>query len=81
MSVPQWHQILPRASPDLRHPLADEFEQYSWSADFGLAAPSVAATPLYTLSDRREITASGTQGWEYRGWYHDGRESVWLSKI
>ncbi|CAM9574902.1 unnamed protein product, partial [Ascophyllum nodosum] len=26
--------------PDLRHPLADEFAQFAWSADFGLATPS-----------------------------------------
>ena len=38
--------------PDLRHPFADEFAQYAWPADYGLASSSVAATPLYTLSDR-----------------------------
>ena len=56
--------------PDLRHPFADEFAQYAWPADYGLASSSVAATPLYTLSDRRVIvTESGSKKWEYRGRY------------
>ena len=62
--------------PDLRHPLADEFAQFAWSAYFGLATSSVVAKPLYTLCDRRNVTsATGVSKWEYRGKYHDGKSS------
>ena len=44
--------------PDLRHPLADELVQFTWSADFGLTTPSVVAKPLYTLCDRRNLTSA-----------------------
>ena len=58
------------------------FAQYAWPADCGLAAPSEAATPLYTLSDRRVIvTELGSKKREYRGRYQDGRESGWLTEI
>ena len=68
-------------SPDLRHPLADEFAQFAWSADFGLATPSVVAKPLYTLCDRRNVTsATGVSKWEYRGKYHDGKPSQWMAE-
>ena len=43
---------------DGRHPLADEFAQFAWSADFGLTTPSVAAKPLYTFYDRRNGTSA-----------------------
>ena len=67
--------------PDLRHPLADEFAQFAWSADFGLATPSVVAKPLYTLCDRRNVTsATGVSKWEYRGKYHDGKPSQWMAE-
>ena len=67
--------------PDLRHPLADEFAQFAWSADFGLATPSVVAKPLYTLCDRRNVTsATGVSKWEYRGKYHDGKSSQWMAE-
>ena len=67
--------------PDLRHPLADEFAQFAWSADFGLATPSVVAKPLYTLCDRRSITsATGVSKWEYRSKYHDGKPSQWMAE-
>ena len=66
-------------APDLRHPLADEFAQFAWSADFGLATPSVVAKLLYTLCDRRNVTsATGVSKWEYRGKYHDGKPSQWM---
>ena len=62
--------------PDLRHPMADEFAQYAWQADFGLLAPSITATPLYTLVDRREVVSeTGVLRWEYRGRYQDGTDS------
>ena len=67
--------------PDVRHPLADEFAQFAWSADFGLATPSLVAKPLYTLCDRRKVTsATGASEWEYRGKYHDGRPSQWMAE-
>ena len=68
--------------PNLRHPFADKFAQYVWPADCGLTAPSVAATPLYTLFARQEIVPeSGSKKWEYRGRNQDGRESGWLPEI
>ena len=67
--------------PDLRHPLADEFAQFAWPADFGLATPSVVAKPVYTLCDRRNVTsATGVSKWEYRGEYHDGKPSQWMAE-
>ena len=67
--------------PDLRHPLADEFAQLAWSADFRRATPSVVAKPLYTLCDRRNVTsATGVSKWEYRGKYHDGKPSQWTAE-
>ena len=63
-------------SLDLRHPLADEFAQFAWSTDFGLATPSVVAKLFYTLCDRRKVTsATGVPKWEYRGKYHNGKPS------
>ena len=65
--------------PDLRHPLADEFDQFAGSADVGLTTPSEVAKPLYTLYDRRNVTsATGIPGWEYRGKYHNGKLSQWI---
>ena len=67
--------------PDLRHPLADEFAQFAWSADFGLATPSVIAKPFNTLCDRRNVTsATGVSKWEYRGKYHDDKSSQWIAE-
>ena len=66
--------------PDLRHPLADEFDQFAWSADFGLPTPSVVAKPLYTLCDRRNVTSTtGVPKSEYRGKYHNGKPSQWMA--
>ena len=66
---------------DLRHPLADEFAQFAWSADFGLTAPSVVAKPLYTPCGRRNVTlAIGVPKWEYRGKYHNGKPSQWMAE-
>ena len=51
--------------PNLRHSFADECAQLARSADFGLATPSVVAKPLYTLSDRLNVTlATGVPMWE-----------------
>ena len=67
--------------PDLRHPLADEFAQFAWSADFGLATSSVVAKPLYTLCDHRNVTsATGISKWGYRGKYHDRKPSQWMAE-
>ena len=62
--------------PDLRYPLADEFNQFAWSADFGRSTPSVVTKPLYTLCDRRNVTsATRIPKREYRGKYHNGKPS------
>ena len=67
--------------PDLRHPHADEFAQFAWSADFGLATPSIVAKPLYTLCDRRNVTsATGVPKWEYHGKYRNGKLSQWMAE-
>ena len=67
--------------PDLRHPLADEFAHFAWSADFGLTTPSVVAKPLFTLCDRRNITsATGVPKREYRGKHHNGKPSQWMAE-
>ena len=66
---------------DLHHPLADEFAQFAWSADFVLTTPSVITKPLYTLCYRRNITsATGVLKWEYRGKYHNGKPSPWMAE-
>ena len=67
--------------PDLRHPLADEFAQFAWSADFGLTIPSAVAKPLYTLCDRRNVTsATGVPMWEQSGKHHYGKPSQWMAE-
>ena len=61
---------------DLRHPLADVFAQFAWSADIEPTIPSVGAKPLYTLCDRQNVTsATGVPKWEYRGKYHKSKPS------
>ena len=66
---------------DLRHPLADEFAQFAWSAGFGPTTPSVVAKPLYTPYDRRNVTsATRVPKWEYRGKYHNGKPSQWMTE-
>lgn len=52
---------------DLRHPMADGLALQAWLADFDLLQDSVAARPLHTLTDRRNIYPdSGEAKWEYR---------------
>lgn len=46
----------------LRHEFSDEYSQLAWSADLGLAEPSVVASPLYTLVDRRFVLEEGIPG-------------------
>ena len=55
-------------------PLADDFAQLVWSADFGLFTPFVAAKYYYTytLCDYRQLTlATGVPKWEYCSRYQD----------
>lgn len=40
---------------DLPRPMTDEFVQQVWTADLSLSQSSLAAIPLYTLTDRREV--------------------------
>ena len=66
---------------DLRHPIADEFTQIVRGADLGLKGDSVAAAPIYTLRDRKEVESEvGTVRWEYRGRYLDGVSSDWVKE-
>lgn len=52
-----------------------------WGSKFGLSEPSIAATFLKWLLDRREVTSySGAIRWHYRGRYQDSSESGWLSE-
>ena len=70
-----------RRSSDLRHPIGDEFAQIAWGADLGLKGDSVAAAPMYTLIDRKQmVSESGTARWEYRGRYLDGVSSDWVTE-
>ena len=63
----------------LRHPFPDEYSQFVWGVDLGLAITSTP--PLYTLTDRKVVLGSGSSWvWEYRGLFHDGAESHWLSE-
>ena len=64
---PEGIKPFPARPPDLRHPLVDEFTQFTWSADCGVTILSEVAKPLYTLCDRRNVTsATGVPRWEYR---------------
>ena len=71
-----------QARPEhLRHDFEDEFAHFVWGADLGLAEVSIAAKPLYTLTDRKPTRVGGdTWNWEYRGRHQDGAESHLLSK-
>ena len=67
--------------PDLHPPLANEFAQFTWSADFGLTTPSAGAKPLYTLCDRRNVrSATVVPKWKYRGKYHNEKPSQWKAE-
>ena len=64
---------------ELRHDFEDEFSHVAWGADLGLTDVSVAATPLYTLIDRRAVHQStDSWSWEYKGRFQDGSESEWI---
>ena len=66
---------------DLRHSFEDEFSHLAWESDLGLADISVAASPLYTLFDRRVVHKnSHVWNWEYRGRYQDGSASDWIDE-
>lgn len=69
---------------ELRHPFEDEFAHLVWSADLGLADDSVAAVPLYTLTNRTVVPGTGNVStawaWEYQGRYHDGVLSPWITE-
>lgn len=64
-------------SPEIRHPFEDEFGQFVWSPDLGLATDSVVAAPLYTLVNRRVAKELEERRQHARGntkaiprWYH-----------
>ena len=58
---------------DLRHGFENEFAHLALGVDFGLAKPSIVASPMYTLIDRKvdgsgqrlEVAIQGT----IRGWH------------
>ena len=65
----------------LRHQFEDEFSHMAWGADLGLADVSVAATPLYTLLDRKAVRKPNESWkWELRGRFQDGTESEWIDE-
>lgn len=65
----------------LRHEFEDEFSHVAWGADLGLIDASVAATPLYTLLDRRAVSnPNDSWSWEYRSRFQDGTESGWVDE-
>ena len=66
---------------DLRHDFENEFAHLAWGVDFGLAEPSIVASPMYTLIDRRAVMDQGNAWkWRYKGRFVDGTESQWLSE-
>ena len=70
-----------RRSSDLRHPIGDEFAQIAWGADLGLKEDSVAAAPMYTEIDRKNmVSKTGIARWECRGRYLDGVSSDWVTE-
>lgn len=44
---------------DFRLPFGDEFSNYLWGPDLGLAEDSVSAAPLYALIDRKTTAGAG----------------------
>ena len=65
----------------LRHQFEDEFSHMAWGPDLGLTDVSVAATPLYTLLDRKAVRKpNDTWSWEYKGRFQDGSESEWVDE-
>ena len=50
---------------DLRHDHENEFAHLEWGDYFGLAKPSIVASPMYTLIDRKAVMGSGN-AWKWR---------------
>ena len=68
-------------SKELRHAFEDEFAHLAWESDLGLEEVSVAASPLYTLLDRRVVHKNDhVWRWEYRGRFQGGSESEWVDE-
>ena len=66
---------------DLRHDIENEFAHLAWGIDFGLAEPSIVASPMYTLIDRTAVMGQGNAcRWRHKGLFVDGTESQWLSE-
>ena len=62
---------------DLRHDFENEFAHLAWGVDFGLAEPSIVASPMYTLIDRKAVIGQGNAWkWRYKGRFVDGRVAV-----
>ena len=61
--------------------LRNDFAHLALGVDFGLAEPSIVASPMYTLVDRKAVTGQGNAWkWRYKGRFVDGTESQWLSE-
>ena len=66
---------------DLRHDFENEFAHLAWGIDFGLAEPSIVASPMYTVIDRKAVMGQGNAWkWRYKGRFVDGAELQWLSE-
>lgn len=66
---------------ELRHDFEDEFSHLAWESTVGLSEVSVAASPMYTLFDRRVVRKNArVWKWEYRGRHQDGCESEWVDE-
>ena len=67
--------------PQLRHDFGDEYAQFAWGPDLGLAAASTLASPIYTLVDRCPIQfPNGSWAWRYRGRYLNGSLSGFITE-
>ena len=63
---------------DLRHDFEKELAHLAWGVDFGLVELSIAASPMYTLIDRKAVMDQGNAWkWRYKGRLVDGTESQW----
>ena len=66
---------------DLGHDFENEFAHLAWGVDFGLAAPSTVALPMYTLIDRYGVMGQGNASkWRCKARLVDGTEWQWLSE-
>lgn len=66
---------------ELRHAFEDEFSHVACGADLGVVDVFVAATPLYTLLDRRAVQKpNDSWSWEYKGLFQDGSETGWVDE-